>query len=491
MKRVAVVGAGLGGLAAAIHLARGGYRVVVLEKNGRVGGKMNLVAEKGYRFDTGPTLLTMPFLLQDLFAVAGRTLEEHLDLVRLDTICRYCWPDGTRLDASSNVEAMEAEISRISPRDAGRYGPFLERAGKIYAAGSGPFLFTPFMSLGVGGMLRQARHLRALLAIDAFRTLDQAVSASFSDPRLRQLFNRFATYNGSSPFLAPATLQIIPYVEFAMGGWYIRGGMYRLAEALATVARDLGVEIRTGLPVTRIVSAGRRVSGVLDANGEMHGADAVICNADALYARANLLPDAGFRHEGGAEPSMAGFVMLLGVRRRFPELAQHTILFSSDYREEFDAIFGRGTPPEDPTVYLSLSCLQDEGHAPPGSSNLFVLVNAPPLGGAFDWGEQTARYREKVLGKIRSQGVMIRDEEIEVEKIITPVEFAGLYNAHRGSIYGTSSNGRMAAFVRPPNRSRALRNLYFAGGSAHPGGGIPLVLLSGKLAAGLLMEDLR
>lgn len=491
MKRVAVVGAGLGGLAAAIHLARGGHRVVILEKNGRVGGKMNVFAEKGYRFDTGPTLLTMPFLLQELFAAAGRRLEDHLDLVRLDPICRYYWPDGTRLDASSNVEAMEAQISRISPRDAGRYGPFMERAGKIYAAGSGPFLFTPFMSLGMGGMLRQARHLSALLKIDAFRTLDQAVSASFSDPRIRQLFNRFATYNGSSPYLAPATLQIIPYVEFAMGGWYIRGGMYRLAEVLAAIARDLGVEIRTGLPVARIVSAGGRVSGVLDQNGEMHRADAVICDADALYAQASLLGEAGRGRRGAAEPSMAGFVMLLGVRRRFPELAQHTILFSADYREEFDAIVRRGIPPEDPTVYLSLSCLQDEQHAPAGGSNLFVLVNAPALGGAFDWGEQAARYREKVLGKIRSQGIMIRDEEIDVEKIVTPEEFAGMYNAHRGSIYGTSSNGRMAAFVRPPNRSRMIRNLYFAGGSAHPGGGIPLVLLSGKLAARLLMEDAR
>jgi phytoene desaturase len=490
MKRVAVIGAGLGGLAASIRLARAGYRVTVLEKNGRVGGKMHVFEAGGYRFDTGPTLLTMPFVLDELFAAAGRNREDDLELVPCQPLCRYSWPDGTTLDATTDPEAMEREVRRISPGDAGQFARFMARGERIYRAGAGPFLFTPFMSLRLTGLLAQARKAGAILKIDAMRTMDRAVSASFRDERLRQLFNRFATYNGSSPYLSPATLQIIPYVEFAFGGWYVRGGMYRVAEVLARIAGDLGVEIRTGLPVTRIVTSGGRATGVLDALGELHGADAVLCNADALYARESLLAGAGKTGPLRAEPSMAGFVMLLGVRKLFPQLAQHTILFSADYRQEFEAIIRRRVPPEDPTVYLSVSSLQDRHHAPQGGSNLFVLVNAPALHGAFDWEQRAKPYRDLVLARMRRQGIEIGEEEIEVERVITPKEFAGMYNAHRGSIYGTSSNGRMAAFVRPPNRSREVRNLYFAGGSAHPGGGIPLVLLSGKLASDLLREDL-
>jgi len=490
MKRFLVVGAGLGGLSAAIRLARQGYRVTVLEKNEGIGGKMNLWADKGFTFDTGPTLLTMPFVLEDLFSFVGKKLEDHLDLVPVDPICRYFFPDGVRLDASSDSVKMEEEIRRLNPADVENFRRFMGHAAEIYRAAAGPFLFTGLTSLSAKGVLKNLKNLASVFRIDAFRTLNSAVSSYFEDTHLRQVFNRFATYNGSSPFLAPATLAIIPYVEMHMGGWYVRGGMYRVAVALERLAREEGVEIRTGVEVVGIVEKKGVAGGVLTADEGFLPADGVVSNADALYAREHLLVrESKGPHRDGVEPSLAGFVMLLGVRKIFPTLMHHNIFFSADYRAEFDALLKDQRPASDPTVYVALSCLHDPGHAPRACSNLFVLVNAPALSPRVNWDEERISYRKTVLRKLAQFGVEISESDIETEKIVTPSDFEKRYHAHRGAIYGTSSNSRMAAFLRPPNRAREMKNLFFVGGSSHPGGGIPLVLLSGKIVADLIQEQ--
>jgi phytoene desaturase len=488
MKRLVVIGAGLGGLAASLRLASRGFSVTVLEKNERVGGKLNIWRGNGYTFDTGPTLLTMPFVLADLFESLGKRLEDFLDLVRVNPICRYLYPGGTRIDATSDFSRMEQEIARLSPDDAARFRAFMRHGETIFEAASGPFLFSPFSSMGFRGLLANLVNLPALLRIDAFRSLDSVVSAYFKDPRVRQLFNRFATYNGSSPYLAPGTLAIIPHVEFTMGGWYVRGGMYRIAEILGTLAGDLGVDIRTGVEVTRVAESNGTAVGVETKTHGFFPADAVIANADATYVRESLLSRNG-KANRGIDPSLAGFVMMLGVRREFPELAHHNIFFSSDYRAEFDAMLKGGRPADDPTVYLALSCKTDPMQAPEGSSNMFVLVNAPPLDGRWNWRPEASAYRTRVLDVLQRHGVSIAAEDIETERIITPLDFEKRYNAYRGAIYGTSSNGRMAAFLRPPNRARELKNLFFAGGSAHPGGGIPLVLLSSQHVSQLVQDQ--
>ncbi len=489
MKRSVVIGAGLGGLAAALRIARHGQSVTVLEKNDRVGGKLNIWESNGYRFDTGPTLLTMPFILDELFAAVGEKTGDLLDIIPLDPLTRYIWPDGSRLDSHADPSKMQAEIRRINREDAEGFPRFMGHAEKIYEAAAGPFLFTPFMSLGMSGLLKHLGKLRSVTRIDAFRTLDRVVGEYFRDERIRQLFNRFATYNGSSPYRAPGTLAIIPYVEFSMGGWYIRGGMYRLAQVLEALARRHGVAIRTGVEVTRIVSRNGHAAGVVTSEGEELSADSVVCNADTLTARETLLAGelaTRGRRSGRPEPSLAGFLLLLGVRKKFPDLSHHNIFFSSDYRKEFDELIRCGKPAENPTLYLSLSCVHDPGHAPPYGTNLFVLVNAPPLGPGFDWTSGGREYREVVLRTMAEFGVDVRPDEIEVERMITPVDFEDHFRAYRGSIYGTASNGKLAAFLRPPNRARELKGLYFVGGSAHPGGGIPLVLLSGKIVAGMV-----
>jgi len=493
VKHVIVIGGGLGGLAAAIRLVRSGYRVTLIEKNEHLGGKMDRWESHGFTFDTGPTLLTMPFVVEDLLRVSGRRLEDHLELVALDPLCRYFFADGSGLDASADRMVMRGRIARMHAGDAEAYPRFLDHARSVYEASAEPFLFTGFGSLRPAALVSRLRMLPAIFKLDAFRSLDASVTSHFQDPRIRQLFNRFATYTGSSPYLAPATLAVIPYLEFELGGWYLRGGIYRLAEVLGAVAKEEGVSITVGQSVARIAVRDRRARGIYTAEGEFIEGDAVICNADALYAYGNLFGDAPPRRAARYRQlglSMAGFVLLLGIRRQFPQLAHHNIFFSGDYQEEFASIVGRGIPSDDPTVYVSISSKTDRNLAPEGGSNLFVLVNVPPLDAQGGWGGELPSYRRTVLRALARHGLDIQDDDIVVERAVTPKEFAHRYNAFRGSIYGPSSNSRMAAFLRPPNRARDVSNLFFVGGSSHPGGGVPLVLLSGKIVAELVGEAL-
>jgi diapolycopene oxygenase len=493
MKRVVVIGAGLGGLATSIRLARAGYEVVVLEKNEQVGGKMDSWHSLGYTFDTGPSLLTMPFVIRDLFNAAGRDLAEYIDMVPVDPICRYDWPDGSRMDASADIGRTERQMEMLDRTDAANLRRYLHHGKRIYDAAVNPFLMSPFGSMNLGDIIVGLKHIRALPRIDAFRPLNDAVEEYFTDPRIRQLFNRFATYNGSSPYLAPATLSIVPYIEFMMGGWYLRGGMYSLAGALSRIAGELGVEIRTRTAAGLIEHEGRKVIGVRTAQDEFIKADVVVCNADALYAQRHLFGTDDPPRE--AEPSLAGFVLLLGAHRTWPALAHHNVFFSRDYRAEFDQLFHERRPADRPTIYVCNTSATDPQHAPAGCSNLFVLVNAPPLESQeagrenVDWDSYTSSYRDIVLDELECRGLTGLRGAIETEKAITPAEFSRQYNAYRGSIYGTSSNSRFSAYLRAPNKSRKYHNLYFAGGSSHPGGGIPLVLLSGGIVSTMIVRD--
>lgn len=490
MKRVVVIGAGLGGLSAALRLARNGYSVTVIEKGERVGGKMNIWQERGYTFDTGPTLLTMPFVVRELFESIGLRMEDHLDLVPLEPICRYFYPDGSTIDASSDSTVMERTLNRWSPGEGAAYRRFLEHGERIYQAASGPFLFSGFGSMSVRTMLHYARFLPAVFRIDAFRTLDTAVRTVFKDERTRQLMNRFATYNGSSPYRVPATLAIIPYVEFAMGGWYVRGGMYRLAQVLGNIASDLGVMLRTECSVDEILVRDGVAVGVRLASGEELQADVVISNVDAYYTGTRLLRETKAGElKKEREPSLSGFVMMLGVSRDFPSLAHHNIFFSADYRREFDTLFEKQLPAEDPTIYIAISSKTDSRHAPKGGSNVFILVNAPPTNDRFDWRREAGQYRRLVLERLAARGLPDLERSIEIEKTMTPPDFETRFHAYRGAIYGTSSNGMFSAFLRPRNKPKRPKRLYLVGGSSHPGGGIPLVLLSGKIVASMIGAD--
>jgi phytoene desaturase len=491
VSHIAIVGAGLGGLGAAVRLAGAGHRVTLIEKNAAAGGKMGLVEAEGFRFDTGPSLITLPGVIADTFRAAGRRMEDYLTLKPLEPLARYRFPDGSGLDVSSSLPRLVSEVGNLAPGDVTGLFRFLAYARALFERAGPVFLY------------RERPRLRDLLArraldalrIDAHLSMHRAVSRFFKDRRLRQLFDRYATYNGSSPYRAPATLCMVPYIEMAGGGWYIEGGLYRLVEALLEVASDLGVNFQPSCEVSEVLVSPQglrpsrgRVTGVRFAGGGTLFADAVVVNADPLYAYETILPEQ-FRDRRLArrmrslEPSSSGFVLLLGVRGDYPGLSHHNVFFGPDYRAEFEYIFDRREPAPDPTIYVACTSKSDHTQAPPGQLNLFVLANAPALTPESDWRAWQAPYRDTVLSALEARGMPGLRERIVYEQVITPLGFEEKYNAWRGSIYGLSSNSRQTAFRRPPNRAPNLRGLYFVGGSVHPGGGVPLVLLSARLVA--------
>ena len=488
---VIVIGAGIGGLSAAIRLALAGQRVLVLEQNDQPGGKMGQVESDGFRWDTGPSVITMRHVFEDLFAAAGRRLDDYLTLLPVDPLTRYFYPDGTILDASRDLSPMIAQIERLEPRDVEGYLAYLAYAARIHRITGPVFIYdrppTP------ASFARVPVH--EWLLVDPLRTMHGSIRRFVRSPHLRQLLGRFATYVGGSPYVAPATLNVIAHVELSGGVWYPQGGIYAIARAMTRLATELGVEVRTKCPVRQISVTNSQTRGVTLASGEFIPARAVVANVDVTTVYRHLLPPQPAitrqlvkleKHQ----PSCSGFVLLLGVEGDYTNLSHHNIFFSRDYPAEFHAIFDQHQPPDDPTIYVSITSKSDPGHAPPGCENWFVLVNAPPLSDHYDWDAQRTAYRDLVLAKLADAGFDVRDR-IRAQRILTPADLARMSGAWRGALYGPSPNSRLAAFRRPHNRSPQVKGLYFAGGTTHPGGGVPMVTLSGKVAAELLLEDLR
>ncbi|MGC2238779.1 MAG: phytoene desaturase family protein [Pyrinomonadaceae bacterium] len=482
MKKIIVIGAGLGGLSAAIRLAASGFAVSVLEKNESVGGKVNFVEADGYKFDTGASLLTMPHILEDLFRFAGRELKDYLEIVPLEPICRYFWTDGTIFDASQDLQKTKSEIARISRQDAANFRKYLADSRRKYEVAEKTFLAHSLNDLP---RLLRPKYLKDLFAISTLKTLDEHNKKYFSSAKLRQLFNRFATYNGSSPFQIPATFALIPFVEFGLGAWYARGGMYEIPKALERLAKELKVDFRFDAEIEKILVENKKAVGVRLKSGEILKSDFVVSNADAVETYRNLLPADDKKIES-REPSCSGFVLLLGVKKQFSRLAHHNIFFSDDYKAEFDAIFKEKRPAANPTIYVCAASKTDGSQAPEGHENLFVLINAPYTSEKTDWETEAKPYRDLIIKKLEDFGLNDLENSIDFEQIITPVDFERKYRANRGSIYGVSSNGIFSAFLRVPNKAKDIENLYFTGGATHPGGGIPLVLLSGKMTSELI-----
>lgn len=494
MGSVVVVGAGMGGLSAAIRLASRGQRVTVVEKLGRPGGKMGEVRAEGYRWDTGPSVITMKHVFEQVFRDAGQDLRDYVDLVPINPITRYFWRDGATIDAVANEDAMCENIRRaFGPSDVDGYRRFMRYVEQLYQVVSGPFLYRAKPT--VRDLLRLP--LANVFKIDALRTMHQAVRAHFANPHLIQLFDRFATYNGSSPYLVPATLNVISYVEMAQGAWYPKGGVFQLATAFERLAMALGVDVRYNCEATRIEQASRRVTGVALADGTTLAADAVVCNVDYTFAQNTLLSaanDPSASDKAVLEPSCSGFVLLMGVAGQHDALAHHNIFFSDDYPREFDDIFKRKVAAADPTVYVCITSKTDAEHAPPDHENWFVLVNAPYLTDAYDWREHTSAYAQAVKTRLLDQVAAVEGTaavagNTHLIRTLTPADLQAHFGGHQGAIYGFSSNNRTAAFMRPGNRSGNVRGLYYASGSAHPGGGVPLVTLSGIAAANCMLDD--
>lgn len=482
-----IIGAGLGGLAASCLLANRGHNVTVLEKNGRPGGKIGEVKAEGFRFDTGPSLLTMPFVLERLFEVCDADVHDYLDIQQLDPICRYFYRSGTQFDCYKNSGLNTAQIQEFASDDIQAYKDFQEYSQQLYQRTKDAFLFNPLFGLSDLSSL----NLTDFFKIDAFKTVSERIDSMFQSEELRQFFKRFTTYNGSSPFQAPATLNVIPHVELAMGGHYINGGIYTLIEALTKLGSELGVTYNYNTEIKRIGIADDKVSGVTDIDGNHYPSDLVVSNADAAETYLSFMANtevSTFKQKKitSLEPSCSGFVLLLGIDNTYDELMHHNIFFSEDYQHEFEQIFEEKVMPEDPTLYVANTSYSNPADAPEGGSNLFVLVNAPYLSDQYNWQQQGDQYKKKVINALENRGLSDLGNHIVYSETITPRDFYQQYRSNKGSIYGTSSNSKFSAFMRPRNKSRSIEGLYLVGGSTHPGGGIPLVTLSAFHATELI-----
>ncbi|MBU3740679.1 MAG: phytoene desaturase [Candidatus Kapabacteria bacterium] len=473
-----VVGAGIGGLVTATLLARYGHNVTLLEQASEAGGKMGRATIDGCTFDTGPSLITMPFVLDAFFRHAGTTLQEQLQLIPIDPGCHYRWSDGSRLDIPFSAEAIPEAVGGLSPSDSAAMRRYLDHAATVYRATGNVFIFSAFEGFKEFIKPRNASLLPMLPRLRFTQSMHAMHASMFQDRRIVQLMDRFATYNGSTPYRAPATLAVIPHVEFQYGAWYPRGGVYAIAQGCERQALANGVTIRYDTAVTRIVHDGRRVSGVVTADGELISADVVVSNVDVHVTQSMLL---GQSARPPRDPSMSGFIMLMSVAKQELGLQHHNVLFSDDYQREFHDIVERHTPASDMTIYLSRSAHTDPTQAPPDRENWFVLVNAPATGRRDgSWHTMRDAYAERILGRMRHFGI---DPVIRAMEIRTPDDMVRMWNADRGSLYGASSNSMFSAFLRPRQRSKQFTNLWYVGGSAHPGGGVPLVATSGMLAA--------
>ena len=486
-KHIVIIGAGLGGLTVSCLLAAKGHHVSILEKNEAPGGKINQLKTDGYRFDTGPSLLTMPFILERLFKEVGKELSDYLEIQQVEPICRYFYKDGQTFDCYQDHQKNLDQIQNFAPQDESAYNDFLKYSADLYDKTKEAFLENPLYNWSDLFSL----NLAEVLQIDAFKTVAARVDQTFTSPYLKQFFKRFTTYNGSSPYRAPATLNVIPHVELSLGGYYIKGGIYQLVKALTKLATELGANIRYEQEVAKIEVMDGEACGIINTNGEHSNADIIISNSDASETYLQLLSGDDIssrktRKVEKLEPSCSGFVLMLGIDRKYDQLEHHNIFFCGDYQKEFEQIFQDRVMPDDPTIYIANTSKSDPNHAPEGSSNLFILVNAPYLSNEWDWESKADAYAETINETLEDRGLDNLSEHIEVQKYITPVDFYRKYRSNKGSIYGTSSNSKLSAFLRPRNKSKEIEHLYLVGGSTHPGGGIPLVTLSAFHAAELI-----
>lgn len=487
---VAVIGSGIAGLSAAIRLSLQGRKVVVFEKNTYTGGKITAFEKQGFRFDMGPSLFTMPQLVEELFELAGKTPKDYFQYHTHDEVCRYFWLDGKCLTLYPSVDRNVEAITTVFGKESGRrVRKYFDDARKKFELTAPFFLESSLHKAKTFLSPRVLKVVSEIPRLGLFSTLDDHNKRYFKEPKLVQLFNRYATYNGSSPYQTPGIMQMISHLEHGMGTHFPVGGMHAISQSLTKLAQELGVQFELSSMVEHILVEENKVQGVM-VNGTERMFDLVVCNSDIKHAYHELLPKQVRRPRKtlAQEPSSSALIFYWGIGQTFPEMDLHNIIFSEDYKEEFDHICSNGPFWKDPTIYIHISNRLEVDDAPKGKDSWFVMVNVPYDQGQ-DWEDIVRKVRRKLIERISS--VLGKDiaSLIETEEILTPTQIQQRTSSVGGALYGTSSNERMAAFLRHSNKSSSVKGLYFCGGSAHPGGGVPLCILSGKIAAEWIKED--
>jgi phytoene desaturase len=488
MSRALVIGSGIAGMATAIRLRSQGWEVDVYEANSYPGGKLSAFDLQGYRFDAGPSLFTLPNLVEELIKSTGKEVSDYFEYETAQEACRYFWNDGTKLTAWSDREAFAKEVESELGEKSTKVVSYLKEAAVINTNTESLFLKSSLHRLKTYFDPKVLPALGKMHRFHLFSSLHRVNAQRFKNPKLVQLFDRFATYNGSDPYRTPGVMQVISHLEHNVGTFYPKGGMHSITGALYKLATDIGVSFHFKAAVQRIEVKKKKVRSVI-ADGKRVEADLFVSNADVYSTYRHLMPDQQAPERIlNHERSSSALIFYWGVKKSFPQLGLHNIFFSDDYKKEFQKIFKDLDVAEDPTVYVNITSKYTPSDAPSDSENWFVMINVPGDFGQ-DWAELTQRIRKMVIKKLNSILDVNMNDLIEAEDILDPPGIERKTSSFRGSLYGSGSNDVLSAFLRHPNFSRRLNNLYFAGGSAHPGGGIPLCLLSAEITANLIKED--
>jgi phytoene desaturase len=486
-------------LAAACTLAARGHAVTLFEANKHLGGKAAVLNESGFRFDMGPTIVTVPAVLERIFREAGRRMPDFLDMRRLDPQWRCFFEDGSVLDLAENVDQMAAGLDDYAgSATAEGYRKFIALSEQLSRISDRFFFWRSVEGMRDTLNIKEsfkASTLRDVLTLKMGRSVAGVIRSHVPDARVAQMLDHFTQYVGSSPYGSPAVLCGIAHMQLQQGVWYPMGGTRAVPEALIALARELGVNLVTGSEVKRIVEVGGHVQGVELKSGETWDFDAVVSNMDSVRTHRELLQSKAskrFERRRKYEPACSGVVLYLGLSKRYEHLQHHNFVFSRDPEVEFTQIYKHGEPASDPTCYVAAPAITEPGVAPPGGEALYVLVHTPYLRPGHDWSAMLPAYRERIINKLKTCGGMPDlEERIVVESCLTPQDIHDRYRVLNGAIYGLASHGTVNGAFKPGNRSRDVAGLYLAGGSAHPGPGMPMALMSGWIAADCLDTDAR
>ena len=486
-KSAIVIGSGIAGIASALRLKAKGYKVQVFEANAYLGGKLTQLTLGNYRFDAGPSLFTMPHFVEELFLLFDKNPSDYFQYHTCDTACHYFFDDGTFLPLFVNLDKTIESVESTLKINGEPLKKHFEKSKFIYDKTHKVFLENSLHRAKTYLNKEIISSILALPNLSIFKTMNEANENALNHPKLVQIFNRYATYNGSDPYQAPGILNIIPHLEHGIGSFFPIKGMHSITTSLIKLAEELGVQFLKNSRVDEIIIEKNKVLGIRSI-GKRHKSDIVFCNSDIKPAYNNLLPSLKKPKKTlDQEPSSSAMIFYWGIKKQFPKLDLHNIFFSKDYKEEFDKIFNKLTVSEDPTVYIHVSSKIVKEDAPPHGENWFVMVNVPHNSGQ-DWEKIRLQIRRNILLKLSKQLGENIEELIEEEDYLDPIRIEQRTSSYGGALYGASSNERMAAFFRHPNFSKT-QGLYFVGGSVHPGGGIPLCLLSAKIATDMLITN--
>ena len=485
MSKVIIIGSGVAGMAVAIRLQARGFEVIVFEKNTHPGGKLNQKIMEGFRFDLGPSLFTRPDLIDELVKIA-KMPANVFNYKKLDTLCNYFFSNGKKVSAPSNLEdfvnVFESELGE--PKTNTR--KFLKKAQEINNIAGKVFLENSLHKVSTYLKSETLNSMAQIHRIDSLRTMNSANTKAFKTPEAVQFFNRFATYNGSNPFKTPATLNLISTLEMQDGAFLPKNGMYQITQTLFDAGKKLGVVYHFNQAVSKIVNNKNQVKGIETEEGVLHEADIVISNMDSFYTFQKLLGiESKAKKIKALERSSSALIFYWGINKEFPELDLHNIFFSAEYQNEFEHIFDIKEIFDDPTVYINITSKHIKEDAPNGMENWFVMINAPAKPEIFT-PENIAKVKESILAKLEKILSKNIRQNIVVEDVLTPGLIESRTSSYLGALYGTASNQKFSAFFRTPNFSSQIKGLYFCGGSVHPGGGIPLCLLSAKIVDSLI-----